>query len=228
MSLVPFAPDLWELNAPLAIAGVHLGHRMTVARLPDGTCWVHSPVEFTSELATELARHGALAHVIAPSGMHDTYLEQWRVAYPNARFHAAPGLGTSRPDLRFTDTLGDMPDPTWAGIFDQHVLQGMPRINEVVFLHRPSRTLVLTDLVFNLGPDMPFLSRVLLKLNGCDCRFAASRLMKSTIKDRAALRRSLDHVLTWDFDAILLSHGSNVRRGAKAMLRDALAFVWQS
>ena len=220
-----FAPDLWELNAPMSVAGMQLGHRMTVARLPDGTLWVHSPVEYAAPLARELRALGRIAHVVAPNAMHDTYLEGWFAACPQGRFHGAPGFAKYRPDLKFTDTLGDTPDPAWAAVFDQHVLQGMPRINEAVFLHRPSRTLVVTDLVFNLGGEMPLLSRVLLKLNDCYCKFAPSRLVKSVIKDRAALRRSLDRVLAWDFDAIILSHGANVHRDGKQMLREAFLFL---
>ena len=225
MSLKTLGSGLWELNAPLSIAGMQLGHRMTVARLTDGTLWIHSPVAYSSALDAELVGHGSIGHVVAPSVMHDTYLEAWRAAYPRVRFHAPPGLAAARPDLGFSDTLTDVPDPAWADLLSQHVLQGMPRVNEVVFLHRPSRTLIITDLAFNLGPDMPLLSRLLLKVNGCDCRFAVSRLMKSTIKDRAALRRSLDHVFAWDFDRIVLSHGANVMTGGKAMLREAFAFL---
>lgn len=225
MNLAPLAPDLWEMNAPLSVAGMQLGHRMTVAHFADGTLWIHSPVAHTPELDGELRRHGRVAHIIAPSLMHDTYLEGWFAAYPKVRFHGAPGFARTRPDLPFTDTLTDVTNNTWADVFDQHVLQGMPRVNEVAFLHRASRTLILTDLAFNLGPDMPFLSRVLLKLNDCDCKFGPSRLIKSTIKDRAALRRSLDHILNWEFDAIVLSHGSNVNRGGKPMLRQAFAFL---
>lgn len=225
MTLRPFAAGLWELNRPLAIAGMHLGHRMTVARLRDGSLWLHSPVAYSEPLDGELAELGPVAHVVAPNLMHDTYLEAWFAAHPTARFHGAPGFSATRPDLRFTDTLSDVAPDSWRDDFDQHELRGMPRVNEVAFLHRASRTLILTDLVFNLGADMPWLSRVLMKLNGCDCRFASSRLLRSTIKDRAALRQSLEHVLGWDFDALILSHGANVPRGAKTMLRDAFAFL---
>lgn len=221
----PLAPELWELNAPMAVGGMHLGHRMTIARLPNGTLWLHSPVAHSAQLDAALARLGRLAHIVAPSVMHDTYLEGWFTAHPHARFHGAEGFAQFRPDLEFTDSLGDTPDPAWAAAFDQHVLRGMPRLNEVVFLHRHSRTLIVTDLVFNLGAEMPFLSRVLMRLNGCYCKFGPSRLIKFVIKDRAALRRSLDHVLAWDFDALVVSHGANVQTGAKAMLRDAFAFL---
>jgi hypothetical protein len=223
--LTPFASDLWDLNVPLSVAGMHLGHRMTVARLPDQTLWIHSPVQHSASLDAELAKLGRVAHVIAPSVMHDTFLEGWLGAHPRARFHGAPGFAKARPDLKFTDTLSGTPDASWSSVFDQHVLRGMPKINEVAFLHRPTRTLILTDLVFNLGPEMPFLSRVLMKLNDCYCKFGPSRLIKSVIKDRAALRTSIDRVLAWDFDAIIVSHGGNIASSGKPMLRDAFAFL---
>ena len=45
------------------------------------------------------------------------------------------------------------------------------------------------------------------------------------IKDRAALRSSFDHVLAWDFDAIVLSHGANLASGGRARLREVFAFL---
>lgn len=225
MTLIPLAPALWVLNAPMNVFGMQLGHRMTVARLSDTTLWLHSPVAYAPALGAELAAIGRVTHVVAPNAMHDTYLEAWVSALPEARFHAAPGLAGSRPDLRFTDTLGESADAAWAGVFDQLMLQGMPRVNEVVFFHRASRTLIITDLAFNLGDDMPFLSRMLTRFNGCYCRFGPSRLLQSTIKDRAALKRSIHRMLEWDFDRIVLSHGDNVPTGGRELLRDSFAFL---
>ncbi|MES2693977.1 MAG: DUF4336 domain-containing protein [Verrucomicrobiota bacterium] len=223
--LQSLAPNLWELNAPMTVVGMEIGHRMTVARLRDDTLWVHSPVVYTPELAAALAALGPVQHVVAPNFMHDTYLEGWFAAYPRARFYAPKGMSKVRPDLRFTDTLGDTPAHEWAGTFLQHLIRGMPRLNEVVFLHRSTRTLIVTDLVFNLGPDLPFLTRALLKLNGCDCKLAPSRLLKSTFRDRTAVRASLDQIFAWDFDRVVVSHGDNLSAGGNAKLRAAFAFL---
>jgi hypothetical protein len=219
------APGLWEYNAPLSILGMSIGHRMTVARLTDKSLWVHSPVKYDAEVDAALAKIGRVAHIVAPNCIHDTYLEDWFAAFPAARFHGAPHFATFRPDLEFTDTLNNTSTAVWADIFDQHVLRGMPRLNEVVFLHRGSRTMILADLAFNLGPEMPFLSRVLLRLNDCYCKFGPSRMLRAVIKDREALRASLDHVFGWDFDRLIVSHGENIASGAKEKLREAFAFL---
>ncbi len=223
--LTPLADHLWEIDAPMSVIGMALGHRMTVARLPDKSLWLHSPVAYSSELAAALAQLGPVGHVVAPNAMHDTYLEGWFAAYPNARFHGARGLARARPDLKFTDTLADSAAPAWASVFDQHLVRGMPRLNEVVFLHRSSRTLIITDLAFNLGATMPLLSRMLLKINGCYNCFAVSRLLRTTIKDPIAVRASLDLILKWDFDRLVLSHGRNLDTAAKDTLRLAFSFL---
>lgn len=216
---------LWERDEALSVLGMSLGHRMTVARLADGSLWVHSPVAYSIELAAALGGLGAVAHIVAPNYMHDTYLEGWLPRYPGVRFHAPRAFHKVFPQFRLTDVLAETPHPAWSGSIDQHVIQGIPRVHEVVFLHRAARTLIVADLAFNLGPDMPWLSRQLCRLNGCYAHFGPSRMLKSVIKDRAALRRSLDHVLAWDFDRIVPGHGAIVEHRAKEKLREAFAFL---
>src|SRR5476651_545110 len=105
--LRPVAGGLWELDAPLTVLGMAIGHRMTVARLADGTLWIHSPVAYSRERGAELAPLGTVAHIVAPNCVHDIYLGGWFAAYPQVRFHGAKGFAHFRPDLKFTDTLGD-------------------------------------------------------------------------------------------------------------------------
>ena len=216
---------LWERDEALTVLGMAIGHRMTVARLPDKSLWVHSPVAYTADLAAELDALGPVAHIVAPNYMHDTYLEGWLPRYPGVRFHAPRAFHKVFPHFRLTDVLGAMPAPEWAAVIDQHVMQGLPRLHEVVFLHRPARTLIVADLAFNLGADMPWLSRQLCRLNGCYDHFGPSRMVRGVIRDRAALRQSLDHILAWDFDRIVPGHGAIVEREAKDRLREAFAFL---
>ena len=65
----------------------------------------------------------------------------------------APGVEAKRPDLEIRAVLGESPLAGWSDVLDQTLVAGFPMTNEVVFFHRPSRTLIASDLVFNIGPD---------------------------------------------------------------------------
>ena len=65
---------------------------------------------------------------------------------------------------------------------------GAPRLNEVVFLHRRSRTLLLTDLAFNVQPGASNRARIFHWLVGATGRFGPHRLVRTMIRDRAAAR----------------------------------------
>lgn len=86
-------------------------------------------------------------------------------------------------------------------------LLGMPAVNETVFLHKPSCTFIVADMVFNIREGTA-LTRMSMKLNGIYGRLAASRFFKSQIRHKAALRESVRRVPEWDFDRIVVGHGA--------------------
>ena len=71
----------------------------------------------------------------------------------------APGLEAKRADLDVTGILSDAPEAGWGDAMDQAVVQGIPFVNEVVFYHRPSASLILSDLAFNIGSESPLSTR---------------------------------------------------------------------
>jgi hypothetical protein len=101
----------------------------------------------------------------------------------------------------------------------------MPLMNEVALLHEPSRTLVLTDLVFNVQAGPGNRARLFHRLVGATGRFGPHRLIRLGIRDRVAARRSIDRILGWEFDRIVMSHGEVVPTGGRALLEQAFAFL---
>ena len=224
--LTELHPDLYVQRVPYRALGLPLGRQLVVVRLPNGSLWIHSPIPWSAALRAEVDALGPVLHVVGPNRLHDECLREFQTEYPTAEFHAAPGLADQRMDIHFRHSpLGDEAHPDWASVMNQHLVRGMPRVNEVVFLHRPSRTLILADLAFNLGPEGPLWFKLLMRLNGAWGRFAPSKFCKSTMKDRAAVRSSIDHLLTWDFDRIIVGHGRNVEVNGKAVLKDAFRFL---
>ena len=134
----------------------------------------------------------------------------------------APGLPEKRPDLRFSGVVARECSP-----FGDEVLlvplTCFSMTNEVVLLHRPSRTLVVTDLVFNFGPDAPWFTRCAMTFAGGYPGFRTS-LLERLGMDRSAARRELARLLELDFDRVILSHGDVLETGGREALR--AAFSW--
>jgi len=160
------APDLWSADAPLRFMGLPVGARMTVVRLPTGKLLLHSPIGKTPEFVREVESLGGVDFIVAPNKLHHLYVADWQRAFPDASLFVAPGLETKRKDLAIEGILGDRPEPGWADVLDQVLLAGIPFTNEVVFFHRPSATLILSDLAFNFDDHSPPLTRLFARLGG--------------------------------------------------------------
>jgi hypothetical protein len=226
-SLTPIAEDLWVVSQPLRFLGLFpIGCRMTVIRLSNGTLWLCSPVAIDDELAAMLDGIGPVAHLVGPNRFHHLQLGPAHMRYPNASLHLAPGLGSKRPDLAPALTLSNEAPEGWRADLDQRVLDGVPTFNEVAFLHHRSRTLILTDHLFNLDDSHPASARTVGSLLGV--RRAPGFPVDARlffVRDREALARSIAEVLRWDFDRIVVTHGRIVEAGGRDVLRNAYRFL---
>jgi len=221
--LVQQAPEVWTVDAPHRFLGLQLGTRMTVIRLPGGELWLHSVVAVDDLLADEIQALGPVAHLVLPDLYHHVYAGDAIGRWPAAKVHAPAGMRRKRPDLRIDAELGGSPDPDWGGVLVPLHIDGT-MLDETVFLHRPTRTLVAADLIenFDSSPDLP--TRLYLRAAGLHGRPGFSRFLRPVFRDRGAARRSLDRLLGLDFDRVILAHGRVLERGGPDAVREA--FRW--
>jgi hypothetical protein len=219
------APDLWVVERAQRFYGLAVGARMTVIRLADRSVLLHSPVVLDAPLRRELDALGPVRYAIAPNRVHHLYAGAVAETYPEARLWIAPGLDRKRPDLVFAAILDDEAPPEWRGQVDQVFFRGRPYENEVVFCHRASRTLVTCDLAFNFGPSAPLGTRIMMSLIMSYGRFGPTKLDPLLIRDRAAARASLQRILAWDFDRVVVAHGDVLERGGRELLRQGYAWL---
>jgi hypothetical protein len=217
--------DLWIAERPQRFYGLEVGTRMTVIRLEDGSLLLHSPVALEPELCRQLDSLGAVRFVVAPNRFHHLYAGEVARQYPEARLWVAPGVERKRPDLVIAGVLEDEAPTGWKGQLDQVFFRGRPFENEVVFQHRPSRTLILCDLAFNFGPRTHPVTRLLARLIGSHGRFGPSRLDPLLIRDRPAARASLERILAWNFDRVVVAHGEVLESGGREALRAGYAWL---
>jgi hypothetical protein len=199
--------DLWSTEHTFGWQGglVPIPVRMTVIRLGDGQLILHSPVPVSPELRAELDVLGPVGFIVVPEA-HGRFAHQVSQIYPSARL---------------LTTLADQPPAAWAGSVESVLVAGF-RLNEVVLFHRPSRTLVITDLCFNIQRSSSRVARAFFRANGMWQRFGPSRIIRAlSVSDRATFRQSLERVLRWDFERIVPGHGDVIEHGGPAALRAA-------
>ena len=217
-------PDLWITDSSLRFLGLEVGARMTVVRLPGPKLLLHSPIAAAIELVREVEALGPVEYLMAPNRFHHLFVREWQRACPEASVYVAPGLEKKRQDLDIAGVLTDEPEPGWAGTVDQVLMGGVPLANEVVFFHRPSATLIATDLAFNVGSSSPPLTRLAFRLGGAYGRLAPTLLERLLVRDRTAFRRSLERVLEWPFERVVVAHGEVLERGGRQEL--ARGYSW--
>lgn len=200
---------------------------MIVIRLADGRLWLNSPAPLDDSLRRELDALGSVAFVTPSSTLHGhLFMEQYSAAYPGVELWMVPRLDRKRPELEFAGVLGEEPEERWAREIDQAVFRGIRRIIEleVEFFHRPTGTLILGDLAFNIGDEWPLLTRAFARVAGARNRLAPTRDFRLAVRDREAARRSLERIMSWDFDRVIPGHGDIVERGGRAAFERGVRF----
>lgn len=229
--LLSIAPDIWHLERRFSVGGVALSSRMTVVRLHDGRLWLHSPVALTKADVTELEALGPVAFIVAPNKMHYLFAVACAATFHDAKVYGAPGLAEKRPEFRGMIALNDPESIIWKEELDECFVDGMPMLNETVWLHRASRTLIATDLLQWWRGDMNLGSRIIANVTGVRKHLNVPRTIRSMVRDRAATKQSIDTILGWPFERVITAHNTIVANGehgvadVHAVVKQAFQFV---
>jgi hypothetical protein len=158
---------------------------------------------------------------VAPNKLHHLYVTATQQRYPDATTWGAPGLAEKVPALRIDHTLHDHPAP-WSAELEPLLIDGIPWMNETVFRHAASRSLIVTDLFFHFHSVPNWQSRLLFTLLGVLGRAKQSPLVRMQTRDKGAAAASARRALTWDFDRVIMAHGDVLEDNAKARMEEIL------
>ena len=212
------APDLWHAERH-EWSGLHLRMRMTVVRRAGGALWLHSPIAIDDALADKLAALGQVRDIVAPNRFHHRFAAAAKQRFPYARLWAAPGLPRRRKAIPFDVILSEpSPWPELESVF----VAGAPMWSEHVFFHVASRTLICTDLLFNIRDEPSAVTRLFYRSLGVWQRFGTNRLWRWKTKDRGALGASIDRMVAWDVRRVVMAHGDPIDVVGSAELAGAL------
>ncbi|MCB1306764.1 MAG: DUF4336 domain-containing protein [Leptospiraceae bacterium] len=235
MSFPQLADNIWYFECPVRFWGLRFQTRMTLVRLCNGGFFVHSPVALTDEVRMNLRileyNNGPL-HIICPNALHHIFAEPYLLEYPDSRLYVSPALPRRRADLKFDEILNDSPPDAWSHDLDQYIIRGNDYLQEVVFLHRSSRTLIVTDFIEHFTENSPGLglaTRLFARLFRMWGRPAPSPEFR-LYSNPDQLRESIELLLSLDFNRIVMAHGdiieASIHGTARELIREAYAHLW--
>ncbi len=233
----PFGPHIGVVDGPLEYVsafGIRLRWpfttRMTVVQLENGDLFLHSPIAYDALLAKQLASQGRVRHIVSPNRGHYAHIGEWTRAFPDAIAWASPRVRerarSQRIDIHFERDLGLQAPEEWRGEIDQTIIPGAV-LDEVVFFHRLSKTLILADTIMNFELErMPQPYRSIAWLCGV---YSPSGGMPPDLRlalwpKRQEARPAYQRVLAWEPERIVLSHGRCFETNGIAAIRRA--FDW--
>jgi len=219
--------SLWTVDGDrVHMLAIPFETRMTVVKLQNGDLWLHSPVALTDARAEALLALGPVRHIVAPNKFHHLFVKPWQERFPDAMSWGDPSLVRRRSELRFDHTLGDEAEAAWKPEIDQLLFTGSRVLSEVVFHHAASRTLILTDIVQNHDPALDgAFWRWVKRVNRIVAPDGEAPLdWRMTVRDKRAARASLERMLRWDIDRVIVSHGLCIETGGREYVENA--FRW--
>lgn len=219
-----FASSVFTLRYPLKLLGASLSRVVTIFRLKSGRLVLHSTGPFSPEDCSAIREIGKVQAIVEATNFHDTYSLEAMKQFVDSRYFAPSGFP-------FEDLLKPEPiengEDVWGDELIWELLAGAPRLNEWVCFHPESKTLVVADLLFNCRSD-DFPGKVFFAAAGIRGWPGNCRLFRMCIRDRKAFESSLNRVLAWDFERVIVAHGPPIVKDSKRIFTAAIrrAFPW--
>ena len=224
----PISDDIWIIDGEeVSWYGMPYTTRTTVVKLKTGELWIHSPGKTSEELLKEIEGHGPVGYLVSPNKIHHLFLTEWKNKYPAASLYASPGLREKRRDVEFDKDLGDFPEKEWSDEVDQIIFKGSSAMEEIVFFHKNSKTLILTDLIENFHPDhFSGYKKVIARVTGIVSPKGKTPLdwRMTFMLGKKEARSCLEKMISWHPSNIIISHGECIFEGAEEFLKKS--FRW--
>ena len=217
------------MNSPANIRFIETVKRMPLMDLPvrttivdlEGTRILISPGSVVSD--ADYRSIGEVTDIVIPNLFHTGGLGRALLFFPKAKVWCCPGADSSKNVQPGSFTELNAKNWPYQNKLSLHCLEGAPKINEVLFMHHDSKSLIVTDLFFNLLNARGLGSWIILHIFGTYRKFALSKFFYSYVKDKQKFMDSIKRVMSEDFSNIIVSHGDNVNGNAKNLMKKALS-----
>lgn len=200
ISEIEFLPYI--VKGPL---GVEFPAKSVVIPLEENLLVV-SPGEFDAGSVERIKGCGLAPVFVAPNNFHHVHLGKAKENFPDAPFYGP--IGAAR---KGKINLLPMSEFKLEGV-ETLEIKGHDILGETCFYVPLYKTLITTDLVFNLRDPMSLGSKILFSLDGKRNRVAFSKILKAVASDKKQFIASARSLLDFPFETAVLGHGESISR----------------
>ncbi len=214
--------NLWIARKDFRVPAFgNLGGCATIIAYEPGKLMIVSPVNFDKSELDAIAAMGEVRYLISPNPVHHIHLPRTKDRFPKALVAGPPRSALKQEDVDFDLILTEGTKFPWAATVDTIRVKARPPLDEeYIFYHRVSRTVVITDFMFNVHNAGGAWNRFWLKLNGADRKLAMSRFGKLMYHPEST-RETVEKILAWNPENLVVCHGEPVLGGAAPRIRES-------
>jgi len=200
-----------------------MGGRSTAIKLSSGDVWVVASTPLSNETKTAVDKLGPVKYIVAADADHHMFLTEWKTGYPDAKMIGVETLPQKKKGEHWSFDGVYAPDSEnkfgFEADIDAVYFSGFSK-KDVAWLHKPTKTLIVADLIFNL-PATEQYSKSKQRKSGLFTKKLnpTTEFHKNFIwgesKDKNAMARDAKIVNGWEFVCIIPCHGNAIEAEAK-------------
>lgn len=222
-------PDtIWVTERPVWFSGVRLRARTTVVRLPGNALWVHSPCAPTDDVCAALDALGEVRWIVVPNRYHHLQTPATAARYPNALVVGPKSAEARNPRLKVTTGIDD---PSYVRATPELTpiqLNGVPFLDETVFFHAASGTLIAADLLMSATARDHWTWRTAARILRRYGKVLVPPDVQKSTRATAAVAESIAQMRALPLQRILVAHADPITDRPAQQLADAWAFAQPS
>lgn len=216
---------IWVAERPVWFSGVRLRARTTVVRLSGDALWVHSPGPPSDEACAALDQLGEVRWLVVPNRFHHLQAPAMAARYPHALVVGPKSAESRNPRVRVAMAADDPAYLRATPELTPLPLRGVPFLDETVFFHAPTGSLIAADLIMSASARDHWTWRMAARLCGRYEKVGTPPDVRLRTRASTAVAESIARMCALPIQRILMAHADPITDSPGQQLAQAWAFA---
>jgi hypothetical protein len=222
-------PDsIWATERPVWFGGVRIRSRTTVVRLSGGALWVHSPCPPTDDVCAALDALGEVRWIVVPNRFHHLQTPATAARYPKALVVGPKTVQARNPDVSLAMGTDDPEYLRSTPELTAVQLRGVPFLDETVFFHPASGSLIAADLLVSACARDHWTWRMAARIWGRYEKVRTPPDVRMKTRANTAVAESIAQMRALPLQRILVAHADPITDRPVEQLAEAWSFAVRS